>query len=79
MSAGPKSKLTPAEYLAIERKAAFKSEYLNGEMFALAGASYAHNAVKDNLIGDLAFATVPARIPLADIYAGVTFPDTPPR
>jgi Uma2 family endonuclease len=49
MSAAPTPKLTPAQYLAIERKAAFKSEYFNGEMFAMAGASYPHNRVKDNL------------------------------
>lgn len=50
MSAVPKTKLTPAEYLAIERKAEFKSEYYRGEMFAMAGARFPHNAVKDNLI-----------------------------
>lgn len=33
MSAVPKTKLTPAEYLAIERKVKFKSEFFNGEMF----------------------------------------------
>ena len=33
MTAVPKKKLTAAEYLAIERKAAFKSEFLNGEIF----------------------------------------------
>jgi Uma2 family endonuclease len=53
MTAVPRKRLTPAEYLAIERKAEVKSEYLNGEMFAMAGASPAHNAVKDNLIGEL--------------------------
>jgi Uma2 family endonuclease len=53
MSAAPKTKLTPAEYLAIERKAEFKSEYYAGEMFAMAGATYPHNSVKDNLIGEL--------------------------
>ncbi len=46
----PRPKLTPAEYLAIERKAEFKSEFLNGQMFAMAGASRFHNAVTDNLI-----------------------------
>ncbi len=49
MSAVPKPRLTPAEYLAKERAADFKSEYLRGEMFAMAGASFAHNLVKDNL------------------------------
>ena len=53
MTAVPRKKLTPAEYLAIERTAAFKSEYLNGEMFAMAGASPAHNVIKENLIGEL--------------------------
>jgi hypothetical protein len=30
------------------------------------------------LPGELAFASAPARIPLADIYAGVDFPETSP-
>ncbi|MDB5307502.1 MAG: uncharacterized protein JWO38_1704 [Gemmataceae bacterium] len=49
MSAGSKKKLTEAEYLAIERAAEFKSEFFNGEMFAMAGATYDHNRIKDNL------------------------------
>src|SRR5919199_1130147 len=53
MSAVPKTRLTPEQYLAIERKAEFKSEYYNGEMFAMAGASEPHNRIKDNLIGEL--------------------------
>jgi Uma2 family endonuclease len=40
MSAAVKRKLTPAEYLAIERKAEFKSDFLNGDMFVMTGASY---------------------------------------
>ena len=39
----PLPKLTPEEYLAIERKADYKSEYYNGEMFAKAGGSRAHS------------------------------------
>lgn len=53
MSAIPKKKLTEAEYLAIERAAEFKSEFHDGEMFAMAGASRQHNEVKENLIGEL--------------------------
>jgi Uma2 family endonuclease len=53
MSAVAKRKLTPAEYLAIERAAPFKSEFFNGEMFAMAGATPAHNTVKENLIGEI--------------------------
>ena len=53
MTAVPKKKLTVAEYLAIERTAEFKSEFYNGEMFAMAGASRQHNELKENLIGEL--------------------------
>jgi Uma2 family endonuclease len=49
MTAVPKKKLTEAEYLAIERDAEFKSEFYNGEMFAMAGASRQHNELKENL------------------------------
>ncbi|HET6383187.1 MAG TPA: Uma2 family endonuclease [Armatimonadota bacterium] len=37
--------LTPAEYLEIERKAETKSEYYDGEMFAMSGASRQHNRI----------------------------------
>src|SRR5687767_9410634 len=50
MSAVPKARLTPEQYLAIERKAEIKSEYYNGEMFAMSGASRHHNRVKENLV-----------------------------
>ena len=50
MTAVPQRKLTPAEYLVIERHAQFKSEFLDGEMFAMAGASPTHNSIKENLI-----------------------------
>ncbi len=53
MSAVAKSKLTASEYLAIERTASFKSEFHDGEMFAMAGASREHNAIKDNIIVEL--------------------------
>jgi Uma2 family endonuclease len=49
MTAAPRKKLTPAEYLTIERKAEYKSEFLSGEMFARAGASLPHTRIKDNL------------------------------
>jgi Uma2 family endonuclease len=41
-----KNYLTSQEYLIIERKAEFKSEYFDGEMFAMAGASEKHAAIK---------------------------------
>jgi Uma2 family endonuclease len=39
----PRSKLSPAEYLAWEREQTAKHEYLRGEVFAMAGASVRHN------------------------------------
>src|SRR5437763_16888924 len=53
MSAAPRPRLTPEQYLAIERKAEFRSEYYDGEMFAMAGVSKEHSRVKENLIGEL--------------------------
>jgi Uma2 family endonuclease len=51
MSSVPKSFLTPEQYLEIERKAEFKSEYFEGEMFAMAGAREAHNLIVLNSSG----------------------------
>src|SRR2546423_11056778 len=45
--------LTPEEYLAIERKAEYKSEYINGEMIAMTGASRIHNLITANIIGEM--------------------------
>jgi Uma2 family endonuclease len=53
MSTQPKTFLTPEEYLEIERKAESKSEYYNGEMFAMAGASERHGAIITNIVGGL--------------------------
>lgn len=52
MSSQPKTFLTPEEYLAIERKAEYKSEYFNGEMFAMTGASRKHNLIALNIAGE---------------------------
>jgi len=49
VSAIPKEHYTPEEYLAIERNAEYKSEYLNGEIFAMSGASRKHNLIVWNI------------------------------
>ncbi len=49
MSIQPKRRLSPEEYLEIERQAEYKSEYYNGEMFAFAGASENHVVITGNV------------------------------
>ena len=45
--------LTPEEYLAWERKADIKHEYLRGEIIAMSGASYQHTIITMNISGEL--------------------------
>lgn len=45
--------VTPAEYLAAERKSASKSEYINGRVYAMAGASRLHNLIALNTASEL--------------------------
>lgn len=45
----PQTRFTPEEYLTLERKALYKSEYLDGEIFPLPGASRKHNLICVNI------------------------------
>jgi len=49
----PKFHFTPEEYLALERQAATKSEYWNGQVYALAGASENHVLIVANMVSTL--------------------------
>jgi Uma2 family endonuclease len=53
MASHPEHFYTPTEYLALERKAAYRSEYYSGEIFAMTGASREHNIIVLNVGGDL--------------------------
>jgi Uma2 family endonuclease len=53
MSSQPKTKYTPEEYLVIDRQSDFKNEYLNGEIFAMTGASRKHNLITINVATSL--------------------------
>ena len=53
MSQQVKPSVTPEEYLALERKADYRSEYLHGEIFAMTGASRKHNLITGNIAGEL--------------------------
>lgn len=44
---------TPEEYIAQERKALYKSEYLSGQIFAMSGASRAHSLITGNIFNRL--------------------------
>ena len=45
--------ITAADYLALERQAETKSEYLNGRIYAMSGASRNHNRITVNLTSTL--------------------------
>lgn len=45
--------LTPEEYLVSERKATLKSEYINGEILAMSGASLAHTRITADIVTEL--------------------------
>jgi len=47
------ARLTEAEYLRLERAAEFRSEFFDGEMFAMAGGTRAHSLISINIGGEL--------------------------
>jgi Uma2 family endonuclease len=53
VSTQPKTLFTPEQYLEIERQAEFRSEYYQGEMFAMAGGTGNHTMLVDNLTAAL--------------------------
>jgi Uma2 family endonuclease len=53
MSTQPQSRLSPEEYLALERRADHKSEFFQGEMFAMSRATYGHSLISTNIGGEL--------------------------
>ncbi len=83
MSRQAKTCITPDEYLTIERRSEAKSEYFDGEIFAMTGASRRHNLISLNFGAELRgqlrgrdceayVADMRVRIPFANIY---TYPD----
>ncbi len=66
--------LTPEQYLEIERKAEYKSEYFGGEMFAMAGASREHCLLSGSLVAILypQFQTRSCEIYASDMRVRVT-------
>lgn len=59
--------ITPEAYLALERRAQYKSEYINGEILAMSGASHAHNIITVDITTEL---NIQLRKRGCDIYSG---------
>ena len=61
--------VSPENYLTQEREAEFKSEYLNGDVYAMAGASRNHNQITSNLVVSLGgqLATEPCGVYVSDM------------
>ncbi|MGI8640570.1 MAG: Uma2 family endonuclease [Pyrinomonadaceae bacterium] len=55
MSALPKPVYNLDEYLALEESAEYRSQFYNGEIFAMAGASRKHNIAAGNIYANLHF------------------------
>lgn len=83
MSAQAQRKWAAQEYLAFERESDGKSEFVDGEIFALAGASRTHNRIAWSVVAALDpqldehgcegfVSDMRVRIPAADVY---TYPD----
>src|SRR5262249_48066627 len=49
MASEPLHRISVEDYLALERRPETRNEYLNGEIFAMAGASRSHNRIVLNL------------------------------
>jgi Uma2 family endonuclease len=75
--------MTAEEYLAADRVAGVKSEYLNGEVFAMSGASERHNLIVTNVVRELSTqlkekpckvypSDMRVRVPESNLYA---YPD----
>ncbi|HET7510811.1 MAG TPA: Uma2 family endonuclease [Solirubrobacterales bacterium] len=83
MASEPRPRVSVEEYLTLERQAETKSEYLNGEIVAMSGASRPHNLIVANVLASLhaqlrgrsceVYASdMRVRVPAADLY---TYPD----
>jgi Uma2 family endonuclease len=74
MSSRHTTYISPEEYLAQERVAQHKSEYFQGEVFAMSGASPRHVWIVSNLNGNLwqHLKGKPCRVSASDLRFRVT-------
>ncbi len=76
-SALPVPWLSPGEYLARERQSPVRSEYHDGDVFAMTGASFAHNIIAVNVTSGLhqRLRTSPCRTVQSDLRVRVGPPN----
>jgi len=67
MSASPNYSMTPEEYLAFERASETKHEYIDGEIYAMAGAKRNHSLINASIIA-LLYNQLQRRIPPCLVY-----------
>ncbi len=83
MSALPQQRMTVEEYLALERQDQDRHEYLDGEVFAMGGASWNHGLLVGNVFASIhaqlqdrdcfvQTSDLRVRIPATDLF---TYPD----
>ena len=66
-SAAADTYITPEAYLASERRAKYKSEYIHGEVLAMSGASRAHNLITVDITTEL---NIQLRRRGCEVYSG---------
>lgn len=67
-------KMSPTEYLVMERASLVKHQYMDGEVFAMAGGSRAHNLLVANLITEIRnqFRNRPCEVYPSDMRVKIT-------
>jgi Uma2 family endonuclease len=74
MSAQSQPRLTPEEYLELDRASEFRNEYYNGRMYAMSGGTHPHAIIIGNLIFELksALKKRPCIVTPSDVRVRVT-------
>ncbi len=82
MISAPDLPLSLADFLAFERRSSDKHEFVDGQVYAMAGASYAHNRIVANLVRLLgnaltggACVTLPSDMKVRTPSSRVYYPD----
>jgi Uma2 family endonuclease len=83
MSAQPQPRLTPEQYLELDRASEFRHEYYNGRMYLMPGGTHPHAIITANLSGELrnALKARPCIVTASDVRVRVsrgglyTYPD----